>query len=86
MISDIHQDAEGLLWVGIVRAPPSFTPLGGQQISPRSEMPLSPSTDMNQFLRTTIEVLDPVAGELIARHDFDEFVRFVSTPGDDLFV
>lgn len=85
-ISDIHQDGEGLLWVAIVRAPPSFTPLGGQQGSLRTEMLLSPYTDMNQFLRTTIEVLDPVEGELIARRDFDEFVRFVSTPGDDLFV
>ena len=42
--------------------------------------------DLNRFLHTTVEVLDPVAGELIARREFDELVTFVSTPGDDLFV
>ena len=85
VISDIHQDGEGLLWVAITRAPRSFTPLGGQPVSVRTEMPLDPFLDMNQFLRTTIEVLDPIEGELIARRDFDELVRFVSTPGDDVF-
>ena len=81
----IHQDADGLLWVALVRPPSSFTPLapppGG-----RGEAPLNTYLDLNRFLHTTVEVLDPVAGELIARHEFDEYVMFVSSPGDDLFV
>ena len=41
---------------------------------------------MNRFLHTTVEVLDPVAGELVARREFDEYVRFVRSPGDDVFI
>ncbi len=84
-LGGIHQDAEGLLWTAISRAPHDF--------SPASETPsgvegprLGPFIDMNRFLHVTVEVLDPVTGELIARHAFDEFVRFVSTPDDDVLV
>jgi len=49
-------------------------------------MLLSSYMDMNRFLHTTVEVLDPVAGELVSSRDFDEFVQLVSTPGDDVFV
>jgi len=82
----IHQHADGLLWVAIRRAPPSFSPLTGQQASARTEVRLNPYMDMNRFLHTTVEVLDPAAGTLVARREFDEYVRFVSTPGDDLFL
>lgn len=89
-VAGIHQDANGLLWVAIHRAPLSFVPLtgvrGGVRSGARAEIPLNSYLDLNRFLHTTVEVLDPVAGELIARRDFDEFVGFVSTPGDDLYV
>ena len=81
----IHQDADGLLWVALVGPPSSFSPLGGVG-GLRGEAPLNAYVDLNRFLHTTVEVLDPVAGELIARHAFDGYVKFVSTPDDDLFV
>ena len=85
-VSGVHQDANGLLWVAILRAPPSssFSPLAGVG-GARGEMPVSPGMNLSRFLHTTVEVLDPVAGELIARREFDEYITFVSTPGDDLF-
>ena len=85
-VSDILQDADGLLWVAVRQAPQSFTPLmpnAGRQIA---EMPLPQGLDMNRFLNTTIEVLDPVAGELLARRDFDEYVEFVRTADGGVFV
>lgn len=85
-VSGIHQDADGLLWVVTTRAPRSFKPFGGGRVSGRSEMLLSSYMDMNRFLHTTVEVLDPVAGELVSSRDFDEFVQLVSTPGDEVFV
>ena len=85
-IGGIDQDANGLLWVAVLRAPTSFTPLAGVSGGVRAEVPLNTYMDLNRFLHTTVEVLDPVAGELIARREFDELVKFVSTPGDDLFV
>ncbi len=84
IVAGVHQDPDGLLWVAILRAPPSFSPIAEQPAG--VEVPLDPYRDMNQFLHTTVEVLDPVAGELIARREFDEYVRFVSTPGDDVFI
>jgi len=82
-VSGVHQDADGLLWVAVQRAPASFSPIdepGGE------ERPMDPYRDMNQFLHTTVEVLDPVAGELVARREFDEYVRFVRTRGYDVFI
>ena len=49
-------------------------------------MPLPQGLDMNRFLNTTIEVLDPVAGQLLARRDFDEYVKFVRTRDGGVFV
>ena len=81
----IHQDANGLLWVAVVRPPSAFTPLAPIR-SGRGEMPMNAYLDLNRFLHTTVEVLDPVAGELIARREFGEYVMFASSPGDELFV
>ncbi len=87
IVSGIHQDADGLLWVAVSRAPRSFSPLvPGLRPGARGEMPVSESVDFNRFLHTTVEVLDPVAGEVVARRDFDESVRFVRTPGHDVSV
>jgi len=44
------------------------------------------SVDLNRFLHTTVEVLDPVAGTVVARRDFDEHVGFVRTTDDDVLV
>lgn len=80
----VHQDADGLLWVAVRRAPPSFSSVSDAPA--RVEVPLSAYLDLNQFLHTTVEVLDPVAGELIASRYFAEYVEFVSTPGGDVFI
>lgn len=82
-VTSVHQDADGLLWVAVVRAPALFSPIGEE---PAGEEPLDPYLDLNPFLHTTVEVLDPVAGELVARQEFDEYVKFVSTPDHDLFI
>jgi len=84
MVSGIHQDGDGLLWVEVQRAPASFTPIPDPP--PGVERPIDQYRDLSQFLHTTIEVLDPVAGELVARREFDEFVKLVRTPGDDVFI
>lgn len=80
----VHQDEDGLLWVAIRRAPPSFSPVSDAPAG--AEVPLNPHLDLNQFLHTTVEVLDPVAGELIASRYFAEYVEFVSTPGGDVSI
>lgn len=85
-VAGIHQDADGLIWVAVLRAPASFTPLAPVPGGVRAEAPINTYLDLNRFLHTTIEVIDPVAGHVVARRDFDNFVAFVSTPSDDLFV
>lgn len=66
----------------------TFSPLvpraGNQRAN--TEVPLSPYVNLNRFLHTTVEVLDPVAGELVARRDFDERVRLVGTQGGEVLV
>lgn len=44
------------------------------------------SVDLNRFLHTTVEVLDPAAGTVMARLDFDEHVRFVRTTDGDVLL
>ena len=81
----IRQDADGLLWISISRAPSSFSPVADER-PPGVERRRDPFTDMNQFVHMTVEVLDPVNGELVARRDFDEWVAFVNTVDDDVLV
>ena len=69
------QDRQGLVWVAIARAPSQFRP--PEQPAARGEVQLDPFSDMNQLYRTTIEVLDPVAGKVVTRRDFEAYVRFV---------
>lgn len=83
-VTGIHQDAKGLLWIIVGRPPPTFTPVVDAPIG--VEVPLDPYMDRNQILHTTVEVIDPVAGELVARREFEEYVKFVVTPGDDVFI
>ena len=87
-VTGILQDADGLLWVAVTQAPRSFTPLrpSAGRLGPRDEIPLPRGLDMNRFLNTTIEVLDPVAGEVLARRDFDEYVNFVRTADGEVLV
>lgn len=86
-VVSMHQDADGLLWVAIVRAPASFSPVVDAPVGVEEQEPVDLSYfDLNRILSTTVEVLDPVAGELVARRDFDELVTFVSTPEDDVFI
>ncbi|MDE2676291.1 MAG: hypothetical protein OXI76_00135 [Gemmatimonadota bacterium] len=84
-VSGIHQDADGLLWVAVSRPEESSSPLT-LGLSGRGEVPVDPSLDLNRILNTTVEVIDPVAGQVIARRDFDERLGFVRTPGDDVWV
>ena len=82
----IHQDAEGLLWITIGREASSSSPMTDER-PPGAEGPaVDPFVDLNQVMDITVEVLDPVMGELVARRDFDEVVQFVATPGDDVFI
>lgn len=87
-VSGIVQDGDGLLWVAITRAPRTFSPLPGiaDTPDPGAEVLIPSGVDLNRFLHTTVEVLDPAAGVVIARRDFDEYVRFVRTRGDDVLV
>lgn len=87
-VSGIVQDGDGLLWVAITRPPPTFSPLLGfaDTPDPGVEALIPSGVDLNRFLHTTVEVLDPAAGAVIARRDFDEYVRFVRTRGDDVLV
>lgn len=88
-VSGIVQDGDGLLWVAITRPPRTFSPLPGfaETRDPGREVLVDPSSvDLNRFVHTTVEVLDPVAGVVIARHDFDEHVGFVRTRGDEVLV
>lgn len=85
-LGGIHQDADGLLWIALSRAPVSFSPVADER-PPGVEAPaVDPFFDMNRVLHSTVEVLDPVTGELVARREFDEFVWFVNSPGDDVFI
>ena len=82
----IHQDADGLLWITIGREASPFSPVTDDRPAGVEGPPVDPFVDLNHVMDITIEVLDPVAGELVARREFDEVVTFVSTPGDDVFV
>lgn len=88
-VTGIVEDGDGLLWIAITRAPRSFSPLArlGEAREPGREVLVSLSSlDPNRFLHTTVEVLDPAAGVVIARRDFRERVRFVRTRDDDVLV
>ena len=87
-VTGIVQDGDGLLWITIARAPRSFSPLARLGAAPQAgrEVMIPASVDLNRFLHTTVEVLDPVAGTVVARRDFDEHVRFVRTTDDDVLV
>ncbi len=84
-VASIHEDADGLLWVAVLRAPSSFSPPFDGPTPTGREVRMDPYLDMSQFLHTTVEILDPVAGEVVVRREFDEYLRFVGTPGDDVF-
>ena len=87
-VSGIVEDGDGLLWVAITRAPRTSSPLPGfaETHDPGVEVLIPSSVDLNRFLHTTVEVLDPAAGVVIARRDFGEYVQFVRTRGDDVVV
>ena len=87
-VASIHEDADGLLWVAVLRAPSSISATLDEPAPAGVEgrMNSFSYTDMSQFLHTTVEVLDPMAGELVARHEFGEYAKFVDTPGDDVFM
>ena len=82
----VHQDADGLLWIAIFRPQASFSPNVDERPRGVEGPPVGLFRDWNQRLDGSVEVLDPVKGELVARRDFDEVVTFVSTPGDDVFI
>ena len=85
-LGDVHQDAEGLLWITIGRDDPAYSPPADDR-PPGEEGPrVSPFVDLNRVMHVTVEVLDPVAGELVAQREFDEVVTFVGTAGDDVFI
>ena len=81
----IHQDAEGLLWIAIGRDA-SSSAVNDERPAGVERPPVDAFVDMNQVVHVTVEVLDPVAGELVARRDFDEMVMFVATPDDDVLI
>ena len=57
------------------------------QITPRAKRPWRAGTaSCGPVVHVTVEVLDPVAGELVARRDFNEMVMFVATPDDDVLI
>lgn len=90
-VSDIVQDGDGLLWIAITRPPRSFSPLArlgrpGQARGLGEEVMIPSGVDLNRFLHTTGEVLDPAAGTVMARRDFDEHVGFVRTTDGDVLV
>ncbi len=82
----IHQDADGLLWIAIFRPQPSSSPAIDERPRGVEGPPMDTFRDWNQILDATVEVLDPVNGELVARRDFDEVVTFVTTPGNDVLI
>lgn len=85
-VASIHEDADGLLWVAILKAPASFSATSDEPGSEGAEVRMDPYMDMNRFLHTTVEVLDPMAGEVVVRREFNEYLKFVGTPGDDVFI
>lgn len=87
-VASIHEDEDGLLWVAVLRAPSSFSPAPDDPVRTGGveDARMDPYMDMSRFLHTTVEVLDPVAGEVIVRREFDEYAKFVGTPGGDVFM
>lgn len=84
--SVILQDGDGLLWILIGRRVASDSSPANERRPGVEGGSGDRFADLNQVWRVTVEVLDPIAGELVARREFDEFMMFVSTPGDDVFV
>ena len=83
-ITGILEAADGRLWVAIAHADEHFEPLIPQLGT--AETPLPAEFDFNRLLDTTIEVLDLVQGRVVARQRFDSYLRFVSTPNDEVLL
>ena len=84
--SIIRQDGDGLLWIMIGRYEEPDSSPANERPPGVEGGPGDPFADLNQVWSVTVEVLDPIAGELVARREFDEFIKGVSTPGDDVFI
>lgn len=87
-VTSIVQDGDGLLWIAISHAPPSFSPVAPivQPRYPGEEAGIILPTNLNRYLHTTIEVLDLETGTVLARRGFEEYVTFVRTGDHDVLV
>lgn len=86
-IQALQQDAKGLVWVFVSVAAPSWRdgyPSSRPPAPVRRGMPeAGPGAfQYEKLYRTTVEVLDPVAGRVVARRTLDNWI--VGTMGDGL--
>lgn len=84
----IRADSSGLLWVLISRGSQNMEPFGGRRTLPaNAELPVPRDIDLNRFLSTTVEVLVPARGAVLARRTLENVaLRFVSDARGELLV
>jgi len=83
-VEGVVEANDGLLWVAISHGSDEFKPLDGTASG--GEVPLDAFVDFNRFLNTTLEVLDIRTGRVLARDSFDSYLRFASTPNNDVLL
>lgn len=84
LVEGVREPIEGTLWVTISRGDPGYEP---PTLPPgREGVRLDPFQDDNHRLDTVIEVLDVTRGRLLARAEVDPYLRFVSTPDNEVLL
>ncbi|HZD05347.1 MAG TPA: hypothetical protein VE173_10525 [Longimicrobiales bacterium] len=86
-VEALLEAADRLLWVLVSVADREFEPLRPPTASSEGEFPVAAADiDFNRLLDTTVEVIDLELGTVLARRTFDAYLRFVSTPNDDVLL
>jgi hypothetical protein len=81
LVSAVHQDREGLIWVFVKTASPDWREAWAAVPSGAREIPVR-AVRHEKLHKTTVEVLDPRSGRVVARSELPDWV--ISTMAGDL--
>lgn len=84
-IEDLVEAPDGLLWIISSRGAKDFTPMASlPTTSTGGDVLLDPYLNLNDFVDSTIEVLDPTLGVVRARAETEELMHFVNTANGEV--
>lgn len=79
MIDAIYLDSAGLVWVVARRSRDGWRDAWPANIRDDQEFSLSDLPPLDRFWHSTVEVIDPIAGRVVARSDLDGLVLFLTS-------